>query len=115
MGTSVNALAKWNRVTNISMGTATASKSISPSQAADRQAVAEPIEGPAGAKGAVTGRGDDAEAIVELFDEHGSRALIPTQRDLDVRCAGNPELYRQRNLIERLFNKLKHFASTATR
>jgi len=36
----------------------------------------------------------------------------PTECELDVAALGE---YRQRNLIERFFNKLKHFRRIATR
>ena len=32
-----------------------------------------------------------------------------------VRRSIDPEIYRQRNLVERFFNKLKHFRAVATR
>ena len=40
---------------------------------------------------------------------------IPTQRDRKVQRPVPPELYRERNLVERFFNKLKHFRRVATR
>ncbi|WP_425483624.1 transposase [Halovulum dunhuangense] len=39
---------------------------------------------------------------------------IPTQRDRKVQRSVDPAIYRQRNLIERFFNKLKHFRKVAT-
>ena len=51
---------------------------------------------------------------VSLADA-GSRAHIPTQRDRKVQRSVDPDLYRQRNLVERFFNKLKHFRRIATR
>ena len=46
---------------------------------------------------------------------HGSEAHIPTQRGRKIQRSVDPELYRQRNLVERFFNKIKHFRRIATR
>jgi transposase len=45
----------------------------------------------------------------------GGQAHIPTSRDRKVQRSVNPALYRQRNLVERFFCKLKHFRRIATR
>ena len=63
----------------------------------------------------VADRGYDARAIIELVESHGGRAHIPTCRDRKVQRSVDHALYRQRNLIERFFNKLKHFRRIATR
>jgi transposase len=63
----------------------------------------------------VADRGYDARAIVELIESRGGRAHIPTCRDRKVQRSVDRELYRQRNLVERFFNKLKHFRRIATR
>ncbi len=47
--------------------------------------------------------------------EHGSCPHIPTQRDRREQRSASHHLYRQRNLVERFFNKLKHFRGIATR
>lgn len=60
-------------------------------------------------------RGYDARAILELIAARGGRGHIPTQRDRKVQRSVDPEVYRQRNLVERYFNKLKHFRKIATR
>jgi transposase len=45
----------------------------------------------------------------------GGQAHIPTSRDRKVQRSVDPALYRQRNLVERFFCKLKHFRRIATR
>ena len=57
----------------------------------------------------------DARAILKRIADHGSRPHIPTQRDRRERRSVPDHLYRQRNLVERFFNKLKHFRGIATR
>ena len=63
----------------------------------------------------VADRGYDARAIIDLIAAHGGRAHIPTQRDRKVQRSVDATLYRKRNLVERFFNKLKHFRKIATR
>jgi transposase len=63
----------------------------------------------------VADRGYDARAIIDLVESRGGRAHIPTCRDRKIQRSVDHALYRQRNLIERFFNKLKHFRRIATR
>jgi transposase len=88
---------------------------LSAGQASDKTAVAALLAGLPPAKGLVADRGYDAKAIVEMVRQHGGQAYIPTQRDRKVQRSVDPEIYRQRNLIERFFCKLKHFRRVATR
>ncbi len=88
---------------------------LTPGQASDNAAVPALIEGLRPARDVVADRGYDARAILELLVEHGSRPHIPTQRDRKVQRSVDPAIYRQRNLVERFFNKLKHFRRSAPR
>ena len=63
----------------------------------------------------VADRGYDWRHLVELVASRGGKAHIPTQRDRKVQRPVDGRLYRQRNLVERFFNKLKHFRRIATR
>lgn len=67
------------------------------------------------ARDTVADRGYDARAILEMILAHGSTPHIPTQRDRKAQRSVDAALYRQRNLVERFFNKLKHFRAIATR
>ena len=88
---------------------------LTPGQASDKAAVPALIEGLRPARDVVADRGYDARAILELLAEHGSRPHIPTQQNRKVQRSVDPTIYRQRNLVERFFNKLKHFRRIATR
>lgn len=88
---------------------------LTPGQASDKAAVPALIEGLRPARDVVADRGYDARAILELLLAHGSRPHIPTQRDRKCQRSVDPAIYRQRNLVERFFNKLKHFRRIATR
>ncbi len=63
----------------------------------------------------VADRGYDARSLLDLIRAAGAKAHIPTQRDRLVQRSVNRRIYRQRNLVERYFNKLKHFRRIATR
>jgi transposase len=64
---------------------------------------------------AVADRGYDADALLALIRANGAKAHIPSTRSRLVQRSVNPRIYRQRNLVERYFNKLKHFRRIATR
>ena len=88
---------------------------LTPGQASDKAAVPDLIDGLALARNLVADRGYNSRAIVEFIEARGARAHIPTLRTRRVQRTVNAKLYRQRNLIERCFNKLKHFRRIATR
>ncbi len=67
------------------------------------------------ARDTVADRGCDSRAILKLIADHGSCPHILTQRDRRERRSVPDHLYRQRNLVGRFFNKLKHFRGIATR
>jgi transposase len=67
------------------------------------------------ARDVVADRGYDARAIVDQIEARGARAHIPTQRDRKIQRSVDRKIYRERNLVERYFNKLKHFRRVATR
>lgn len=88
---------------------------LSPGQASDKAAVAELLALHPRPGDVVADRGYDARAVLDIIAAHGGRGHIPTQRDRKVQRSVDPALYRQRNLVERFFNKLKHFRKIATR
>jgi transposase len=60
-------------------------------------------------------RGYDSDALRAMITAQGATANI---RPLDHRIdppAFSPRLYKRRNLVERFFNKLKHYRAIATR
>lgn len=75
----------------------------------------ELLEGLPAARDVIADRGYDWQALIDFITARGSRAHIPTQRDRKVQRSVDPKLYRSRNLVERFFNKLKHFRRIATR
>jgi transposase len=88
---------------------------LSQGQSSDKTVAPAVLEGLAPDRDLIADRGYDARAVVDLVESRGGRAHIPTCRDRKVQRSVDPALYRQRNLIERFFNKLKHFSRVATR
>jgi transposase len=63
----------------------------------------------------VADRSYDSRLVHALIEAAGAQPQIPTPRRRRVQRSVDPALYRQRNLVERFFNKLKHFRRIATR
>lgn len=60
-------------------------------------------------------RAYDADAIRKLVADHDAWANIPSMPQRRFRPAFSKYLYKTRNLVERFFNKLKHFRAVAAR
>jgi putative transposase len=60
-------------------------------------------------------KGYDANHLIEKIKERGSQIVIPPKRDRKIQRAYDTDLYKERNRIERFFNKLKQFRRVATR
>ena len=57
----------------------------------------------------------DADRIRALIEEQGAAPNIPAKSNRKWKPCFSKRLYRERNLIERGFSKLKHFRRVATR
>ena len=60
-------------------------------------------------------KGYDADHLVDHIAQTGARIVIPPKRNRKIQRPYDTELYKQRNIIERFFNKLKQFRRVATR
>lgn len=67
------------------------------------------------AEAVIADRGYDADALLAKSENIGAAAVIPPKRNRKQQRNYDRELYKQRNRIERCFNKLKHFRRFATR
>lgn len=67
------------------------------------------------AEAVLADKGYDADYIVEAVEKIGAIAVIPPKSNRNNPRKYDKELYKERNLVERLFNKLKHFRRVATR
>ena len=60
-------------------------------------------------------KGYDADAVREELTKAGIEAVIPAKRNRKNPAPHDAEKYKWRNLIERLFSKLKNWRRVATR
>jgi putative transposase len=67
------------------------------------------------AEATIADKGYDADHLCDRLAETGTDVVIPPKRNRKVQRPYDPQLYRERNLIERFFNKLKQFRRVATR
>jgi len=63
----------------------------------------------------IADKGYDANALREAVVERGAWANIPPKANRKNPICFSKYLYKARNLIERFFNKIKHFRRIATR
>lgn len=87
---------------------------LSAGQAHNLKAVPELLAG-LKCRHVVADRGYDADALLDLIRIRGAKAHIPSTSQRIVHRSVNRRIYRQRNLVERFFCKLKHFRRVATR
>ena len=84
-------------------------------QAHDGRSAADMVAGLGPGQILMADRAYDSDALRSTMRAQGAWANIkPMPRRVNV-PAFSPFLYRYRNLIERFFNKLKHFRAVATR
>jgi transposase len=57
----------------------------------------------------------DADAFLELVSARDAEAVIPPTKIRTVQRRYSRRKYKQRNLIERFINRLKHYRRVATR
>jgi transposase len=88
---------------------------LSAGQASDMAAVPQLLGGLPVAQAVVADRGYDSNAVLEMIARSGAKAAIPSCRRRLVHRSVDPAIYRQRNLVERFFCKLKQFRRVATR
>ncbi len=88
---------------------------LTPGQASDKT-TAPDLVGPLRLTGDVVGdRGYFGQAVIAAIEASGATAHIPSQSNVRVVRTVDQRLYRERNRIERFFNRLKHFRGIATR
>jgi putative transposase len=63
----------------------------------------------------IADKGYDADHLCEAVTQTGAKVVIPPKRNPKALRDYDVELYKERNSIERFFNKLKQFRRVATR
>ena len=81
---------------------------------ADISEAAALIEG-LGAQCVIADKDYDANAFVATIEAQGAQAVIPPRSNRLTQRAYDRHLYKDRNLVERFFNRLKQFRRIATR
>ena len=60
-------------------------------------------------------KGYDADWFRSLIAQAEAEAVIPSNRSRSQAIPYDEDIYKERNLVERFFNKIKHFRRIATR
>lgn len=60
-------------------------------------------------------KGYDSDAAVEAVESRGAEAVIPPRRNRKVQRGYDKDRYKDRNLVERFWQKAKQFRRVATR
>ena len=60
-------------------------------------------------------KGYDSDDFIEKIQSSGAVAVIPPRKNRIEKRDYDKTLYKERNLVERLFQKLKHYRRIATR
>lgn len=63
----------------------------------------------------IADKGYDADHLIDRMIQTGAEAVIPPKRNRMIQRPYDVDLYKERNIIERFFNKLKQFRRVATR
>ena len=87
---------------------------LTPGQAADIKSAPALIAG-VPAHAVMADKGYDSNAFRDLISASGMEVIIPSNRTRKVLIPHNRAAYKERNRIERCFNKLKHFRHISTR
>jgi transposase len=87
---------------------------LSPGQAHDL-ACAEPLLENTDLQACIADKAYDADAFIDALAARDIIAVIPPKANRKTKRDCDFALYCERNLVERFFNKLKHFRAIATR
>lgn len=88
--------------------------SLTPGQA-DDLGQAEPLLEKIDPKAFLADKAYDADALIDTLNQRKIVPVIPPKANRIIPRKTDFALYRERNLIERFFNRLKHFRAIATR
>jgi transposase len=60
-------------------------------------------------------KGFDSKALVSFIEAQGGEAVIPSRKNCKEQRDYDRDRYKDRNLVERFWNKMKHYRRVATR
>lgn len=84
-------------------------------QAHDGRSAADMVDGIGAGQVLLADRAYDSDGLRQSLEERGAWANVKPMPNRKTIPAFSQFLYRYRNLVERFFNKLKHFRAVATR
>ena len=87
---------------------------LTPGQAHDLTC-AEPLIDSADPDALIGDKAYDADALIDTLTRRGITPVIPPKANRKVKRDCDFVLYCERNLVERFFNKIKHYRAIATR
>ena len=87
---------------------------LTPGQAADVTQAEALIEG-VPIEVVIGDKGYDSRAVVQAIEARGAEAVIPSRKDRKEQRAYDKDRYKDRNLVERFWFKLKQYRRVATR
>lgn len=76
---------------------------------------AEPLLEGVAAEKVVADKAYDSRALIDAIHARQSVAVIPPRSNSQQPREFDPHVYKARNLVERFFNRIKHFRRVATR
>jgi putative transposase len=87
---------------------------LTPGQRADITQ-AEALVAPYRVEAVIADKGYDSDAFLAYLEAREAEAVIPSKRHRKEQREIDRNLYRDRNKVERFFNRLKHYRRVATR
>ena len=88
---------------------------LTPGQASDHTQAHALLEDFKAKEAVLADKGYDSDALVQTITETGAECVIPPTKNRKEQREYDTHLYKERNQVERLFNKLKNFRRVATR
>jgi transposase len=76
---------------------------------------AEPLLENANLRALIADKAYDADSLIDTLNERAIIPVIPPKANRKVKRDCDFALYCERNLVERFFNKIKHYRGIATR
>jgi transposase len=67
------------------------------------------------AEAVIADKGYDSDAVVEKIEAAGAKAVIPPKSNRKDPRRYNKKMYKERNVVERFFARLKQWRGLATR
>ena len=88
---------------------------LTPGQASDHTQAHALLEDFQAEEAVLADKGYDSNALVQTIPETGAQYIIPPTKNRQEQREYDTPLYKERNQVEHLFNKLKNFRRFATR